>query len=386
MVGYMISRKTKIIILSIGIVCVLGISVWGVNSTYSNYQKSKAEQAKEQHKNEQISEATEKIKKIVDDKISNLDCKTEYNCGQFSDDNLVITIRLNGMKDKSMDCKFKITNDSVDFYDYNSFVKNFNELESQEEIAEIRNRVIDDYQDMMFRMKETYKEWDDVDFSTNNDDYVVQETSDRFFGGDKAYLITIDSKWTAKSGHTEWKHICLHMEYDKNNKFIDAKYGDYDKIDPDKDIKNGTKVVNESTIVSTASSNSSQISSNSSIRQKRLEANWVDNANKSDLYNDYAYELESLEGGTQNLIGMDKSNIKICYDKYNDYINRLWKDLENKYSKEEFQKIIKDENDWIKKKTNKYPTCDSENGTFNDKYGAIQMTDERIGELLKYLN
>ena len=383
-------KKFKLIVLGIGFICVIGICCYSINSEYRSYQERKIEEskqkAKEQSKNERIQEATEKIKKIVDDKISNLDCKAEYNCNEFDDENLVITLRLSGMTDKSLDCKFKITDDLVDFDDYNSFIKSFSEIELQEEMAEIRHTVIHDYQDMLYGMSAKIRTWDKVDLSQNNNDYIVQETSDRFFGGQKAYLITVDSKWTAKDGHTEWKHICLHMEYGNDNKLIDSKYGDYDKIDPDKDIKNGTRAVNENATVSNVSSNSSQIASNSLTRKKRLQANWVDNPNKSDLYNDYAYELESLEGGTQNLIGIDKNNVNICYDKYDDYLNRLWQDLKKQYSEDEFQKLVKEENDWVSKKISRYPTCDSKNGTFNDKMGAIKLTDERVGKLLKYLN
>ncbi|NFO57748.1 hypothetical protein FDB39_12780 [Clostridium botulinum] len=121
------------------------------------------------------------------------------------------------------------------------------------------------------------------------------------------------------------------------------------------------------------------------IRTERKKYNIIYDNNKSDLYNDYAYELETLEGSTQNLISIDKNNINICYDKYNDYINILWNDLKNQCPQEQFKKLTKDENDWINKKISKYPTCDSKNGTFKDKIGAIKMTDERIGVLLNHL-
>lgn len=379
----MISRKTKIITSSIGIVCLLGVGAYGATSEYKNYQEKQIEQAKEQHINEQIEQAKDNVKKIVDDKISKMDCKAEYNCKNSSDSDLIITIALSSKKSTSIDCKFKRTEDSVEFDDDNSFENTLNKYVSEEELAEIRHTVIYDYQDLLYGM--AGKISDNVKFSDKDDDYIVEETSDRFFGGDKAYLVTIDSQWIAKDGHNEWKEICLHMEYDKNNKLIDAKYDYKHELDPDKDIKNGVKADTTSTGTSTETTTSNS-DFNSTIRQKRLQANWVDNANKSDLYNDYAYELEGVEGSTQNLIGIDKGNISTCYTKYNDYINRLWNELKNQYSEEEFQKLTKDENEWVNKKIRIYPTCDSKNGTFDDKYGAIKMTNERVGELLKHLN
>lgn len=219
-------------------------------------------------------------------------------------------------------------------------------------------------------------EWDSVKFSKNEDDYIVQETSDRFYGGVKAYLVAIDSQWIRNNGSSEWKHICLHMEYDSNNKLIDAKYGDYNKIDPDKDIKNGVKAEN---VDINANTNQDMINMKSEL-EKGIDFN-----NKKKTYKDYNDELERLEGLTQSLIGMDKSNVNICYETYNKYINNLWDNIKNKLPQDQYNKLLAEQKQWIDKKINKYPTCDSAHSSFDDKYGAIEMTDKRIGELLKYL-
>lgn len=131
---------------------------------------------------------------------------------------------------------------------------------------------------------------------------------------------------------------------------------------------------------------SSSTNSNSTVKQTGVQqVGQKEYSKKSDLYNKYSYELETLEGATQNLIGINKNNVNTCYEQYNGYINRLWNDLKKQYTDSQFQQITEDENKWIQQKISKYPTCDSENGTFKDKYGAIEMTDERIGVLLKYL-
>ncbi|OOP74156.1 hypothetical protein [Clostridium beijerinckii] len=240
-----ISDKKKIVPLSIGILCLLSVGAYGATSAYKNYQETQIQQAKEQHKNEQIEQAKEKIKKIVDDKMSGMKCEAKYDLKNSSDNTLTITVTFDDSKNTTINCDFKRTDDSVDFNDESSFEKVLNKFIDEEKKAEIRHTVIYDYQDMLYGMRgKMSNRWDKVKFSKNDDDYIVQETSDRFFGGNKAYLVTIDSEWIAKNGDSEWKHICLHMEYDKDNKLIDAKYGDYDKIDLDKDIKNGVKAEN----------------------------------------------------------------------------------------------------------------------------------------------
>lgn len=169
---------------------------------------------------------------------------------------------------------------------------------------------------------------------------------------------------------TDIKQIVFYTESSKKfSDFLEEKSKEFEN---ELNNKNNTKNTNSN--------------SNNTIRQKRLQANWNEYPDKSALYNDYAYELEGLEGSTESLIGMDKTNVNSCYDKYNNYINRLWNDLKSQCSKSEFENLAKDEDKWVNKKMSQYPTCDSKNGTFNDKDGAIKMTDERIGELLNYLN
>jgi len=237
--------KFKKVIISIGIICALGISTYGANYTYSNYQKNKAEQAekqaKEQRENEQREKAIDKVQTTVNNRIINMNCKAEYNCTSTTDEYFIITTTLNGKKDTTIDCKVKRLDDSVDFDDFDSFRITLNKYVSEEKLSEIRHTAIHDYQDMLYGMAAKMPTWDNVHLSQNDDDYIVQETSNRFFSGEKAYLVTIDSKWTTKRGTSEWKHICLHMEYGKDNKLIDAKYY-YGDVDPDKDIKNGVKV------------------------------------------------------------------------------------------------------------------------------------------------
>lgn len=125
----------------------------------------------------------------------------------------------------------------------------------------------------------------------------------------------------------------------------------------------------------------------SSVREERLKYKIVYDANKSDLYNDYCYEVESIEGDASYVV--DSNNINIAndkYNKYNDLINRMWTDLKKQLPTDKYDKLLKEELAWIKDKTSKYPTADSTDGTFKDKVGAIKMTDERIGKLLKYVN
>lgn len=57
----MIGKKTKIIELSIGIVCLLGVGAYGATFEYKNYQEKQIAQAKEQHKNEQKRRSYRKI-------------------------------------------------------------------------------------------------------------------------------------------------------------------------------------------------------------------------------------------------------------------------------------------------------------------------------------
>ncbi|MCI1478206.1 MAG: hypothetical protein LKH93_19770 [Clostridium beijerinckii] len=371
-----LSDKKKMIPLSIGILCLLGVVAYGVTSVYKNYQETQIQQAKQQHKNEQIEQAKEKVKKIVDDKTLGMKCEAKYDLKNSSDNTLTITVTFDDSKNTTINCDFKRTDDSVNFNDESSFEKVLNKFIDEEKKAEIRHTVIYDYQDMLYGMRgKMSNRWDKVKFSKNDDDYIVQETSDRFFGGNKAYLVTIDSEWIAKNGDSEWKHICLHMEYDKDNKLIDAKYGDYDKIDPDKDIKDGVNAENVGT-----NTNQDMINMKSEL-EKGIDFN-----NKKKTYKDYNDELERLEGLTQSLIGMDKSNVNICYETYNKYINNLWDNIKNKLPQDQYNKLLAEQKQWIDKKINKYPTCDSDHSSFDDKYGAIEMTDKRIGELLKYLN
>lgn len=262
-------KKLKLTSISIGIILTVGITVYGINYKYSNYQKNKAEQAenqaKQQLENEQKGKATDKVKETVNNRIINMNCNVEYNCTSTTDEYFIINTTIKGKKEISIDCKLKRSGDSVDFDNFDSFKNTLNNYVSEEELVEIRHIAIHDYQDMLYGMASKIATWDNVHLSHNDEDYIVQETTDRFFGGDKAYLVTIDSKWTAKDGHTELKHICLHMEYGKDNKLIDARYGDYDKIDPDKDIKNGVKVSN---INETANLSSDGAKSTSKITQE----------------------------------------------------------------------------------------------------------------------
>jgi predicted membrane protein len=54
-----IGDKKKIIPLSIGVLCLLGVGAYGATSTYKDYQEKQIEQSQEQHKNEQIEQAKE---------------------------------------------------------------------------------------------------------------------------------------------------------------------------------------------------------------------------------------------------------------------------------------------------------------------------------------
>lgn len=174
---------------------------------------------------------------------------------------LVVSGTLIGTKENEEDVaiNFTKTKDGIQpittdqFYknftsDINEFIENNDEEKSKEkELLEIRHTIIHDYQDILYGMRGKSSQWNKVKLSQNDDDYTVQETSDRFFGGEKAYLVIVDSQWIYKNGDSEWKQICLHMEYDKDNKLIDAKYDYNHDPDPDKDIKNGVKADTEST-------------------------------------------------------------------------------------------------------------------------------------------
>ncbi|WP_252254161.1 hypothetical protein [Clostridium sp. ZBS12] len=125
----------------------------------------------------------------------------------------------------------------------------------------------------------------------------------------------------------------------------------------------------------------------SNIESNRKQHNIIYNTNKSDLYNDYCYEIESLEGNSSCIIS--SNNLELAnstYMKFNDLINRLWTDLKKQLPEDEYNKLLKDEMNWIETKLNNCPTSDDDNGTFEDKIEAIKMTDERIGILLNYLN
>lgn len=263
-----INNKKKLIILSI--ITIVGIFIFvvsaiNVDSMYKNYQKKqieeKQEQAKIQHKNEQINEVTNNVKNLINDSIKDLKCEVKYDTAYTSDDEVIIKVTLNGQKDVNLNCMYRLTDGSIVFNNQNYVNKELKNYITEEKIAEIRRPIIHDYQDMLYGIGGQNSYWDRIKFPSKEDDYTVQENSDRFFDGDKAYLVAVDSEWVAKDGHSEWKHICLHMEYDKDNKFIDARYGNYDKIDPDKDIKVTMKVKN---VVNTSINNSMLIDNNTS--------------------------------------------------------------------------------------------------------------------------
>jgi hypothetical protein len=238
----MIKNKKKLISISLEILFLLGVCVFGIVSIYKNYQEKQIQQEIKQHKNEQIEQAKEKVKKIVDGKMSGMKCEVKYDLKNASDNNLTIAVAFDDNKSTTVNCDFKRTDNSIDFNDESSFNSALDKFISQEKEAEIRHTIIYDYQDILYGMRGKMSDvWDKVKFSKNDDDYVVQETSDRFFGGNKAYLVIIDSQWIKKNGGIEWKDICLHMEYDKNNKLINASYDYNHDPDPDKDIKNTSK-------------------------------------------------------------------------------------------------------------------------------------------------
>lgn len=231
----MIKNKKKLISISLEILFLLGISAFGILSIYKDYQEKQIKQEMKQHKNEQIEQAKEKVKKIVDDKMSGMKYEAKYDLKNSSDNNLTIVVAFDDNKSTTINCDFKRTDNSIDFNNESSFNNDLDKFVSQQKEAEIRHTIIYDYQDILYGMRGKMSNiWDEVKFSKNDDDYVIQETADRFFGGNKAYLVSIDSQWIKKNGNIELRDICLHMEYDANNRLIDAKY---DKIDPDKDIK-----------------------------------------------------------------------------------------------------------------------------------------------------
>lgn len=219
----------------------------------------------------------------------------------ISYNSLTITVTFDDSKNTTIGCEFKRADNSLDFNDENSFGNAIDKFINEEKTSEIRHTIIYDYQDMLYGMRgKTSNRWDKVKFSKNDNDYIVQETSDRFFGGSKAYLVTIDSEWITKNGKSEWKHICLHMEYDSNNKLLGQKYGDYDKINMDNDIKNGAKT-------SSGGSNNEKIDTTEQdeIKMKTELKNSINLNNLNKTNKDYIDELEKLEGLTQNLIFLD---------------------------------------------------------------------------------
>ncbi|MFW2487568.1 hypothetical protein ACN077_03215 [Clostridium chromiireducens] len=334
-------KKLKLKLIGIGIICVLGITAYGINCTYINYQKNKAEQAekqaKEQLENEQRDKAIDKVKTTVNNRIIDMKCEVEYNCTSTTDDYFIITTSLKGKKDATIDCKLNRIDVSVDFDNFDSFKDTLNNYVSEEELVEVRHIAIHDYQDMLYGMASKIATWDNVHLSQNDEDYIVQETSDRFFGGERAYLVTIDSKWTTKKGTSEWKHICLHMEYNKDSKLIDAKYGDYDKIDPDKDIKNSTKVVDESTTTSTKILSDSELTVDKA-KQLISNASWPSEGSEiqafANILNDVNWQqLNGIQYITKNIIvdidqdgvyemlldnGSCEANLKVSVVMYND--------------------------------------------------------------------
>ena len=333
----MMSKKIKIIAIGIGIICFLGVGGYGANSAYKNYQEKQIEQAKEQQKNEQIEQAKEKVKKVVDDKISNMDFKAEYDLKNSSDIDLAITVTLDGRRSSSVDCKFNRADGSVEFDDYDSFENALNKYVNEEKIAEIRHTVIYDYQDILYGMASKMPTWDKVKLSQKDDDYTVQETTDRFFGGDKAYLVIVDSQWISKNGYSEWKQVCLHMEYDKDNKLIDAKYGDYDKIDPDKDIKNGADDSTENKEIVENNMTTSNEVSNSQItpdEARKLilkeDGNYISKVTKKDKFNQYSkLEANYKEYSAENMPTRNGWDIpkEPCYEFCVNYYNNKGQDL-----------------------------------------------------------
>ncbi len=124
----------------------------------------------------------------------------------------------------------------------------------------------------------------------------------------------------------------------------------------------------------------------SKIRSERKDAGVVYDSNRSELYNDYRYEIANINVRGDALVNsQDVSIANNTYKKYNDIINRLWGSLKSQLPQSEFDSLYKEQKEWLDEKMTKYPTCDNPDGTFDDKIGAIQMTDERITALLNYL-
>lgn len=122
------------------------------------------------------------------------------------------------------------------------------------------------------------------------------------------------------------------------------------------------------------------------LRSERKNAGIVYDSNKSELYNDYRYEIANIGVHGDALVNSrDISAADNTYSKYNDIINRLWGSLKSQLSESEYSALYKEQKNWLDEKMTKYPTCDDSNGKFEDKIGAIQMTDERITVLLNYL-
>lgn len=329
-----VKKKIKLILIGIWGLFLLSVGAYAANSAYKNYQETQIKQAKEQHKNEQIELAKDKVKKVVDDKISGVNCKAKYDLKNISDDSLTITVTFDDSKNTVIGCEFKRADNSLDFNDENSFGNAIDKFINEEKTSEIRHTIIYDYQDMLYGMRgKTSNRWDKVKFSKNDNDYIVQETSDRFFGGSKAYLVTIDSEWITKNGKSEWKHICLHMEYDSNNKLIDAKYGDYDKINLDNDIKNGVKAddslekknIVENNMSASSETSKSQITSDEARKIiLKEDGNYISKVTKKDEYNQYGkLENDYKEYSAENMPTRNGWNIpkepfyEFCVKLYN---------------------------------------------------------------------
>lgn len=237
------NNRRKIALLSLGVLFLSSVGVYGSTYLYKNYQETQLKQTIEQHKKEQIEQAKDKLKKVIDDKISGMNCKAKYDLKNSSNNDITFAVSLDGRKNTNIDCKFDITEQSIDFDDETSFENAIDKFINEEKITEIRHTAIYDYQDILYGMASKDSRIDKVKFSQKDEDYTVQETSNRFWNGYKAYLVIIDSEWLYKNGDSEWKQIWFHMEYDKNDKLIDAKYY-YGDIDPNNDIKNTTENIN----------------------------------------------------------------------------------------------------------------------------------------------
>lgn len=134
------------------------------------------------------------------------------------------------------------------------------------------------------------------------------------------------------------------------------------------------------------SNDNSKETADSEVRSQRKNAGIVYDSNKSELYNDYCYEIANIGVRGDALVNSkDVSMADKTYSKYTDIINRLWGNLKSQLSESEFNTLYKEQKNWLDEKMSRYPTCDDPDGKFEDKIGAIQMTDERITVLLNYL-